>query len=273
MKPGSKKWKLFMAKLYGFGAAIVIVGALFKIQHWPFAGLMLIVGLSTEAVIFFFSAFEPPHEDPDWTLVYPELALGHADHGDDHSVDALTESGSDDTTSVTEKLDAMLEEAKIEPELLESLGSGLRNLGDQANALGEISSASVATNEYVDSLKGASQNVNELSETYKTAAASIAGMTEQSGDGESFGEAMGKVSTNLAALNNVYELQLKGASSHLETQEKLHNGIDEMMTNLHASLEDTKKYKESMSELSQNLAALNTIYGNMLSAMNMKPQG
>ena len=79
MKPGSKGWKKFMAKLYGIGAAIVIMGALFKIMHWPFAGPMLVVGLSTEAVIFLFSAFEPIHEDPDWTLVYPELALGHDD--------------------------------------------------------------------------------------------------------------------------------------------------------------------------------------------------
>ena len=75
MKPGSKAWKKFMAKLYGIGAAVVIIGAMFKIQHWPFASLLLVVGLSTEAVIFFFSAFEPLHEEPDWSLVYPELAL------------------------------------------------------------------------------------------------------------------------------------------------------------------------------------------------------
>jgi gliding motility-associated protein GldL len=75
MKPGSKAWKKFMAKLYGIGAAVVIIGAMFKIQHWPFASLLLVVGLSTEAVIFFFSAFEPLHEEPDWSLVYPELAM------------------------------------------------------------------------------------------------------------------------------------------------------------------------------------------------------
>jgi len=75
MKPGSKAWKKFMAKLYGIGAAVVIIGAMFKIQHWPFASALLVVGLSTEAVIFFFSAFEPLHEEPDWSLVYPELAM------------------------------------------------------------------------------------------------------------------------------------------------------------------------------------------------------
>src|SRR5450756_2627171 len=70
----SNGWKSFMAILYAIGASIVIVGALFRIQHWPYATLMLTVGLLTEAVIFFFSAFEPLHEEIDWSLVYPELA-------------------------------------------------------------------------------------------------------------------------------------------------------------------------------------------------------
>ena len=62
MKPGSKGWKNLMAKMYGIGAAVVIVGALFKINHYPYASEMLIIGLGTEAIIFFFSAFEKPHE-------------------------------------------------------------------------------------------------------------------------------------------------------------------------------------------------------------------
>jgi len=111
----SKKWKNFMAKLYGFGAAVVIVGALFKIQHWPGAGLMLIVGLGTEAVIFIFSAFEPLHEEYDWTLVYPELG-GMQDEEGRSQGKAI--GGGD---NLTQQLDKMLEEAKIGPELLESL--------------------------------------------------------------------------------------------------------------------------------------------------------
>ena len=70
----SSGWKNFISKLYGLGASVVIIGALFKIQHWPLAGTMLTIGLLTEAVIFFFSAFEPLHEEIDWSLVYPELA-------------------------------------------------------------------------------------------------------------------------------------------------------------------------------------------------------
>ncbi len=67
----SRGFRNFMAKLYGWGASVVILGALFKINHYPYADLMLIVGLGTESLIFFFSGFEPPHVDPDWSLVYP----------------------------------------------------------------------------------------------------------------------------------------------------------------------------------------------------------
>ena len=118
MKPGSKAWKAFMAKLYGFGAAVVIVGALFKIMHWPGAGIMLVVGLSTEAIIFIFSAFEPIHEDPNWELVYPELALGHDEDIDPDELPA-TSRGGRGGSGVTDELDKMLEEAKIDGELLE----------------------------------------------------------------------------------------------------------------------------------------------------------
>src|SRR5882762_92315 len=128
---GGKKWKSFMAKLYGFGAAIVIVGAMFKIMHWPGAGPMLVVGLSTEAVIFFFSAFEPPHEEVDWSLVYPELAGMHGEEA----------AQIEDKGSITEQLDTMLEDAKIGPELIASLGDGIRNLSDQAGKLTNITDA------------------------------------------------------------------------------------------------------------------------------------
>ena len=120
MKPGTKAWKNFMSKLYGIGAAVVIIGALFKIQHWPYGGLLLTVGLGTEAIIFFFSAFEPIHEDYDWTLVYPELALGH--DSDDDEITSLT---SRNNGSVSQQLDGMFEEAKIDGALIESLGNGL----------------------------------------------------------------------------------------------------------------------------------------------------
>jgi len=272
MKPGSKGWKKFMAKLYGFGAAVVIVGALFKIQHWPGASAMLIVGLGTEALIFIFSAFEPIHEDPNWELVYPELALGHSDDLDHDALPAVSSRGGrhgGGGSGITEQLDKMLEEAKIDSQLLERLGDGMRALGDNASQLKSVTSAAAATDSYVSSLQAASDKVSALSESYERASVSISGMTSTTQEGESFGEQMQKVSKNLAALNNVYELQLKGSSAHLEATEKFQQQVTEMMQNLSDSAEDTRRYKENMAMLSQNLTDLNNVYGNMLKAMTI----
>lgn len=259
---GGKKWKSFMAKLYGFGAAIVIIGAMFKIMHWPGAGPMLVIGLSTEAVIFFFSAFEPPHEEVDWSLVYPELAGMHGEEGDEtHS--KLEE----DKGTITEQLDNMLEEAKIGPELIASLGEGMRSLSDQANKISNITDASIATEEYVSNVKSAAQNVNTLSDSYSKAAESLTGLAVSSEDSTSLGEQIVKVSKNLSALNASYELQLQGSNDHLKATAKFYDGMSDLMKNLNDSIDDTKRYKEQISQLSTNLESLNTIYGNMLTAM------
>ncbi|MBA3970929.1 MAG: gliding motility protein GldL [Bacteroidetes bacterium] len=257
---GGKKWKSFMAKLYGFGAAIVIIGAMFKIMHWPGAGPMLVVGLSTEAVIFFFSAFEPPHEEVDWSLVYPELAGMHGEEVEHKQIE-------EDKGSLTEQLDNMLEEAKIGPELMASLGDGLRSLSDQAGKLNNITDASVATNEYVTSVQSAAKNVDSLSGAYSKAAESLMGLVVSGDDSANLGDQIVKVSKNLSALNASYELQLQGSSEHLKATSKFYGGLENLMQNLNDSVDDTKRYKEQIAQLSSNLESLNTIYGNMLTAM------
>ncbi len=257
---GGKKWKSFMAKLYGFGAAIVIIGAMFKIMHWPGAGPMLVVGLSTEAVIFFFSAFEPPHEEVDWSLVYPELAGMHGEEGEHAQIE-------EDKGTITEQLDTMLEDAKIGPELIASLGEGMRSLSDQASKLSNITDASVATNDYVSSVKSAAKNVDSLSDAYTKAADSLTGLTVSGSESTNLGEQIVKVSKNLSALNASYELQLQGSNEHLKATSKFYSGLEELVQNLNDSVDDTKKYKEQIASLSSNLESLNTIYGNMLTAM------
>lgn len=260
MKPGSKGWKKFMAKLYGLGAAVVIIGALFKIQHWPGAGAFLIAGLGTEAIIFTFSAFEPVHEELDWSLVYPELRSGEP------AREAIADRS--DEGSITEQLDHMLEEAKIEPELIASLGEGMRSLSSQAAKLTDITDASVATGEYTESLRGASEKVGKLSETYAQASQALTGLTESQAEGATTGEHLKKMTANLEQLNGMYETQLR----ELQTSSELYSGISELMRNLSESVEDTRRYKENISELATNLSSLNTVYGNMLSAMSMPPR-
>jgi len=278
----SKKWKSFMAKLYGFGAAVVIVGALFKIQHWPGAGLMLIVGLGTEAVIFAFSAFEPIHEEYDWTLVYPELA-GMND--EDGKKGKELEAGGD---PLTNQLDKMLEEAKIGPDLLESLGQGMRNLSDSVTKIGELTDASVASQEFSANLNKATGNVDRLAQAYDRANESVSSSVDQlanaytrasrtlesfsvaNDEAHNYSEQLGKVSKNLSALNAAYELQLQGSNEHLKATNTMFEGIQTILGNLNESVDDTRKYRSEISTLATNLEQLNTVYGNMLTAMNVR---
>jgi gliding motility-associated protein GldL len=255
-----KGFKRFLHLASCIGAAVVILGALFKIMHWPGASAMLIVGLSTEAFLFCLFASDIPHEEVDWTLAYPELAgMGHEEHEEESAAAGLP---------LSNQLDNLLAEAKIGPELLESLGSGMKSLGESANKIADISNATIATNEYVDNVKKASSSVSTLADTYQKAASSMADLANSNDAGYSIGESLNSVSKNLSALNATYELQLQGSKTHLDATTKFYDGLHDLMKNLHDSVDDTKKYRQEMSQLSNNLTALNTIYGNMLSAMN-----
>ena len=289
----SSGWKNFMAKLYGLGASVVIIGALFKIQHWSLAGLLLTIGLLTEALIFFFSAFEPLHEEVDWTLVYPELAGMQ----DDEELDQIPTSvrGS---SSALEKFDALLEQGQITPDLFNKLGKGLSKLNETTERLSDISDAGAATNDYVNNIKQAAATVNTYTESYaqsteelKDSVTRLSGSYDKTanlitesgsnyqqlaesfslieGGSKSYGEQLESLNKNLSALNAVYELQLQGTDSHLKTSDALYKNLDEMMSDLQDTVEDTKKYREEVSKLGENLSALNTVYGNMLSAMNV----
>jgi gliding motility-associated protein GldL len=162
-----------MPKIYGIGASIVILGAMFKILDFPFSSLMIGVGLTTEAIIFFLSAFEPKNEDLDWTKVYPELTGENAGVGPGRSVGQKS-----DLTS--QKMDEMLEKAKIGPELLESLGKGMKNLASTTEKLGDISDATLATNDYAQNVKKASKSMTEINESYTKTAVALEEMSSAS---------------------------------------------------------------------------------------------
>lgn len=261
----TKQFKNIMAKLYGIGAAVVIAGALFKIMHWPGANAMLILGMGTEVLIFVVSAFEPIHMDLDWTLVYPELAGMGDGHGHGKK---------EDKKSVTETLDKMLEKAKIGPELIESLGSGMKNLSEQASKMSNLADASVATNEFTTNVKSASQKIgsigNSMTELEKASSKTsqalelISSSTSQQAG--AYSENLSSFSKNLGTLNSAYELQAQAIAKAT----KMYEGVERSIASLGESANDANKFRQQMSALTDNLASLNTIYGNMLSAMNFK---
>jgi gliding motility-associated protein GldL len=289
----SSGWKNFIAKLYGLGASVVIIGALFKIQHWQFATEMLTVGLCTEAIIFFFSAFEPLHEEIDWTLVYPELAgipeegaelpaHGGKQHGGGGGGGQFVGGGGGGAGSAAlAKFDEMLEKAEITPDLFQKLGVGMKKLGDateKMNAMGDVSAAST---KYMNTIKNADESLGKLADSYQSTTKVI----NETGSnykniadslsvievgGKSYQQQLESLNKNLSALNAAYELQIKGTSSNMKESDALYKGIQGLMKDLTDSAGDTKKYREQITKLNDNLTALNNVYGNMLAAMNVK---
>lgn len=258
-------FKTIMPKVYGIGAAVVIVGAMFKIQHWTGADEMLILGLSTEAVIFFLSAFEPPHLDVDWSKVYPELS---EDYEAPISPPRISNKG-----TVTQQLDASLEKAKIGPELLDSLGKGLTNLADSAKKMSNLSDAAIATNDYATNVKKASTQLVEMNKSYDVAIKAVSSMSEASKDAGEYHGQVQKVTKNLAALNSVYEMELKDADSHVKNMNKFYESLTGAMQGLTKVGENTSKFTSELGKLSDNLSALNKVYGGMLTAMKGSNSG
>ena len=238
--------------------------------------------------IFFFSAFEPIHELPDWGLVYPELA-------------GMVEEGEKPKGTITEQLDNMLEEAKIGPELIGSLGEGLRNLSDNTSKMTDLTDASIATSAYTDNVKQASESLasmkeasgqgsdilrelagtssdvknnfadiaeasNQYGESMKKASSSLDEMNNSYGKAigaldeisttsastRTYNEQMEKITNNLSSLNSMYELDLK------ESNKKLIDSINE----LSATSDATRSYTEQMQTVVQSLSALNSAYVN-----------
>ena len=270
----SKAYKNFMAKLYGWGAAVVIVGALFKIMHWPGANLMLIAGMGTETIIFFLSAFEPPHKEWDWSLVYPELA-GMVE---DNPLE-LDENGKpvEAKDPLSAKLDKMLEDAHITPELMDRLGQGMQNLAESANAMNNMANVSAATNKFVsnmdnvagqagkllESMQGAPEAISTLSAIYRETAESLGGEV-------SYVEEMKKMSASLSSINAMYEMQINNASTQMSINKEFEEKMGTMLSNFTDSADGIMKYKEQVDALTRKVAELNNVYGNMLAAMQTR---
>jgi gliding motility-associated protein GldL len=255
-------YKTIMPKVYGIGAAVVIIGALFKILHMPGADEMLMIGLSVEAGIFFLSAFEPPHNEVDWSKVYPELAEEY-----EAPAAAPRISNKQGGASLTQQLDVSLEKAKIGPELLDSLGKGLTNLAESAKKMSNLSDAAVATNDYAKNVQTASKSLMEMNKSYDVAIKAVSSMADASKDAGEYHNQVQKVTKNLAALNSVYEMELKDADSHVKNMNKFYESLTGAMHGLSKVGENTSKFTGELGKLTDNLSALNRVYGSMLTAM------
>jgi len=199
----SKGYKRFMAMAYGLGAAVVILGALFKLMHWPGASLMLIVGLGAEAIIFALSAFEPLGEDLDWSLVYPELSGGDTMGGKKSK-----EVKGDAQGMLSQKLDDMLKDAKLDAGLMTSLSTSIQNFSGAASNIQPAVDSIAATKKYSEQMSLAAGQMESLNSLYKVQMESAARQAEANkmaaDNAEGLKAQMESLTSNLSSLNGVY---------------------------------------------------------------------
>ena len=188
---------------YGMGAAVVIVGALFKLQHWPGAGPMLVIGLLTEALIFGLSAFDAPDKDYDWSIVYPEL-----DGGEVKAKAAKKEDPKEAQGLLSQKLDEMLKEARIDSALMESLGNSIKNFESAAKAISPTVDSISSTKKYAEEMTKAASQLETLNGMYQvqlqSAERNVKINDEVAENNLKLKDQMQSLTSNLSTLNNVY---------------------------------------------------------------------
>ena len=208
---GSLRQKKLMNMVYGLGAAVVLIGALFKILHFSIGpltgGVMLTIGLLTEAGIFIFSAFESVEEDLDWSLVYPELSGGQGMGG----------KGGSNGEGLSDKLDAMLEEAQLDSSKMSRLASSIESFAGAAENIAPAANSVAATSAYSEQLSLAATQMESLNSLYKVQYDSAERQTQASDavveNTEKLKDQMESLATNLSSLNGVYGGMLSAMSS------------------------------------------------------------
>jgi gliding motility-associated protein GldL len=240
----TKQGKYIKNLVIGLGAAVVLIGALFKLQHWPGAGTMLTVGLFTEAFLFCLLGILPPHKDYYWERYYPNLDENpHVEayrKGVKFAVPNTPLGAGGSGSNATASLDKMLEEANINAPNLKRLNENFQKFGHTVEQIKDITDVTAATGTYSQSAREAADALGKLKETYTGAVATMQSFNSASESTAQFHQQVTVLSKNLGTLNQIYEVELQDANNHLKAMNKFY---------------------------SKNLGALNNIYGNMLSAM------
>lgn len=252
-----KFYTYVVPKIVGVGASVVILGALFKLMHWQYASFMLIAGLSTEAVIFFLYAFmpiEPPKTDPDWDKMIQSLAgLGGVQK--DEKVAAKLAA-----------LEAQIANA-ITPDAVTSFGNGMKQLSDSVSKMTAIGDASVATAEYAKNVKLATNTLTEMNKNLATSVGAVTELAKASTDAKAYHQQIQTLTKTLSSLNAAYEMELQDSKKFSEALSKYYGGMTKLIEGVVETAKDAESLKGHLSGLTTNLAALNKVYGAMLTAM------
>ncbi|OJV56017.1 MAG: hypothetical protein BGO31_18240 [Bacteroidetes bacterium 43-16] len=268
----TKKGKYIKNLVIGLGAAVVLVGALFKLEHLPGASVMLTVGLLTEAFIFIILGLLPPHKDYYWERYYPNLDENPVVEGYKKGVKfvppaqplgAAGGSGS----GAGAALDKMLDEADLKADYFKSLKSNFDKFGTTVAQMKDITDVTAATGEFSQSAREAATSLTQMKDTFAGAAGTMQSFNAAAEDTAKFHTQVQTLSKNLGSLNSIYEVELQDANNHLKTMNKFYGTLASASEAMSNTAQDAEAVKTQIASLNKNLSSLNNIYGNMLSAM------
>jgi gliding motility-associated protein GldL len=268
----TKSGKYLKNFVIGIGASIVLIGALAKLQHWPIANFMLPIGMITEAFIFALLGVLPPHKDYYWERYYPNLDENpHVEayrKGVKFQVPAAPlGGGAGGSLGATASLDKMLEEAQINPTNLRRLNENFNRFSDTVEQMKDITEVTAATGEYTTAARETATALGEMKTTFQGATQTMNVFNAASEDAARFHNQVGVLTQNLGQLNQIYEVELQDANNHLKAMNRFYSTLLNASDSMAASAEDAKAAREQIGALARNLTNLNSIYGNMLAAM------
>ena len=252
----------------GLGASVVLMGALFKIQHWPGASIMLTSGMIIEAVIFAMLGLLPPHSDYYWERFYPGIT-------ENPHVEAFRKGLKGHTAghegkpgdSPFKSLDKMMEDAQINPTSMKRLNENFTNFGKTVEQMKDITNISSSTEAYSKGAREAADALGLMKNTFLGATKTMGAFNDAAADTAQFHSQVKVLSKNLGTLNQIYEVELQDANNHLKAMNKFYSNLVSASDAMAASAKDAVSTKEQIGLLAKNLTTLNQIYGNMLTAM------
>lgn len=272
-KTKSGQWWLNF--LFSFFAAVVILGALFKIRHWPMADEMITLGLLSEVIVFLLMALiVPPPEEYHWERFFPNLTE-HPDverhrTGKFEITPLVAGSAGNNGNPALTKLDDMLHAADITPANLGKLSDNFKKLGTTVGKMSEISDVVAATGDYTAKTKEAANALGTMKDAYLSAAGTVQHFNNAAEGTKQFHEQVQVLTKNLSSLNTVYELELQDTNNHLKVMNKFYSNLVQASEAMQGSVDDAKKAHDQIAVLANNLGRLNQVYGNMLTAMQGK---
>lgn len=268
----TKKGKDTLNIIFSVGAAIVIFGALAKIEHWDgILGHALEIGMITETFVFMLMALIPPEKEYHWDRFYPNITESLEEEQERTGQSRLTPIplGGHDNQALS-SFNSMLEKAEITPTNLKKLSDNFQKFGMTVDKMSEISDVVAATGDYTVRTREAAAALIAMRDAYAKAASAASSFHAASESTRAFHEQIQVMTSNLASLNTIYELELQDTNSHLKVMNTFYSNLANASQSMSQSTEDARKTQEQIGILARNLSQLNSVYGNMLSAMQVR---